>query len=578
MSFCLPKEQVDKFIQALKDGVIDPGKLSEMSSAERRSFFEKIVGEADAKEVNALFESKLLLKNQQAGMIAWAKKVGGITESARRDLITKIQKMDRVLTGADEQSFLADLASKKLGTDVSLEEAQQIADLAKQATEAKVKIDPSEPIGSANRLEYGAAKAALQELVGQLKVSNDKFTFKGTLEDLKSHPYKTIKKLTVDILGFSKAFNAAFDNSFWGRQGFKAIATHPRAWITDFGKSFKDMAKQVTAKGEWYKSGDDAVMHGIKADIYSRPNAINGLYELGKFDLLVKNEEAYPTSLPEKIPLVGRIFKASEVAYTGAALRLRAEIADTVLAKAQQAGVDLTNPVEVQSIGKMVNAMTGRGYLGKLEVGAKELNVAFFSPRSLKSNFDFLTAHQLQDNVSPFVRRQAALNLAKTAALVGTVMLTAKALGYQVEMDPRSADFGKIRVGKTTFDVTGGMGSMVTLTSRMLTQSSKSTTTHKVNPLNSGKYGSQTVKNVFVDYFTNKLSPGGQVVNDVLLTGRTFQGQKPTVLGEVQNLFEPLPIKNITEVMSTPGGANAFITGFADGLGFVTNTNQPKKK
>src|SRR5436190_2097637 len=112
MSFCLPIEQTKKFIQAIKDGVIDPGKLTEMSSAGRHAFFSRFVGEVDVLEVNSLFESKLLLKNQQAGLIAWAQKVAGITESIRKNMISRISRMDKVLTAADEQSFLANLTTK----------------------------------------------------------------------------------------------------------------------------------------------------------------------------------------------------------------------------------------------------------------------------------------------------------------------------------------------------------------------------------------------------------------------------------------------------------------------------------
>lgn len=137
MSFCLPIEETKKFIQALKDGVIDPGKLAQLSSEDRRAFFEKIVGADDAKEVNAQFESKLLLKNQQQGMINWAKKLSGISESAKTDLVSRIERMDKVLSAADKQSFLQDAASKRLGTEVTFDEAQKITQFSKQLTDLK---------------------------------------------------------------------------------------------------------------------------------------------------------------------------------------------------------------------------------------------------------------------------------------------------------------------------------------------------------------------------------------------------------------------------------------------------------
>lgn len=126
-----------KFLRALQDGTITPEKLSEMTSAERRAFLEKIVGKDEARDVNALFESKLLLKDQQAGMITWAKQVGGMTPEVLRDIISRVNKLDRVLNPTEEKSFLNDLANQKLGTDVTLEEAQKISDLAKRASDLK---------------------------------------------------------------------------------------------------------------------------------------------------------------------------------------------------------------------------------------------------------------------------------------------------------------------------------------------------------------------------------------------------------------------------------------------------------
>ena len=75
---CLPKFLVDKFLEKLKSGEIDPAKLTDMTSAERNSYFSSFMGETNATKVNALFESKILLKNQQQGIINWAKQVTGI--------------------------------------------------------------------------------------------------------------------------------------------------------------------------------------------------------------------------------------------------------------------------------------------------------------------------------------------------------------------------------------------------------------------------------------------------------------------------------------------------------------------
>src|SRR3990167_3546409 len=114
-SFCLVPKQVEQFKIALKDGTINPEKLGKMSSEQRRAFLEKLVGSDNGKQVNTLFESKLLLKNQKAGYISWAKRVSGMSPQAKRDLISRIERMDNVLNPTEERAFLEDLASQRLG-------------------------------------------------------------------------------------------------------------------------------------------------------------------------------------------------------------------------------------------------------------------------------------------------------------------------------------------------------------------------------------------------------------------------------------------------------------------------------
>lgn len=136
-AWCLVPKAADAFLEAIKSGVIDPAKLMDMTSAERREAFAKIVGADNARELNAEFESKLLLKDQQRGLVNWVKKTAGLTEPARRDILARIEKMDRILDPEDEKAFLADLAAKKLGTDVTPEEARNILELSRVAEAAR---------------------------------------------------------------------------------------------------------------------------------------------------------------------------------------------------------------------------------------------------------------------------------------------------------------------------------------------------------------------------------------------------------------------------------------------------------
>lgn len=555
-AFCLLPKYVDQFKKGLiegvkNDGELRPDKLSSLSSADRRSLLEKYVGKDNAQQVNALFESKLLLKNQKAGYISWAKKVTGISTPAKRDLISQIERLQTVLDPKAEQQFLNDLASTRLKVNVTQEEAKNIADLSKKVQELKTNMGSDFTFKTkSERLAYGRATVNLSNYVNDLKGLN-KFN---------------IKSLT-DIAGVSKSIRASMDNSAIFRQGWKTLFTNPISWQINARATFSDMVKTLGGKN---------VMDEIMADRMSRPNELNGNYN--KMGLSVsKPEEAFPTTLPEKIPIVGRFYKASEVAYTGFVYKQRMDIADTYIKIAQKSGVDLT-PKELKSIGSMVNSLTGRGNLGKYEPAANLVNNVFFSPRYIKSQIDTVGHILTGAGGSNFVRKQAAINLVKVVMGTAAVLVTANALKPgSVEWDSRSSDFGKIRVGNTRFDVTGGASSIITLASRLATLSSKSSTTGIISPINSGKFGSQTGKDVVLDFITNKLSPAAQVVVD-LLNQKDFNNKPITPLGEVKNLYEPLIGSTYEELKKDPNSAPILLAMIADGLGIATNTYGKSQK
>jgi hypothetical protein len=550
MNFCLPEVLVNKFKEALKNGEIDPAKLSEMSSQERHSFLSKYVGEENARRVNADFESRLLLKSQQTGIINWAKSVSGMKPETLRDIVSRVDRMTEILQPKEMDDFLSDLAEQRLGFKISRGDAALVSEAAREVMLAKDKMVTRDTFASdADRLDYGAKFVAFKNLVGELK---DKVTEQSAIEQLKS-PAKAV----INLGGIAKSAKAALDVSMLLRQGFKASITEPKIWLKEAKQVFSDIVK--TFKGE-------NVLDGVKADIYSRPNALNGSYAREKLAIGIK-EEAYPSSVLEKIPAgIGTMFKASEQSFTAFQYRLRADIFD----KLQQSITASHGSTE--GLGRFVNSLTGRGSLGKLEPAANAVNNLFFSPRNVWSNVEFLTAHQFDRSMSPELRIRAATNLLKVIGTVATVLTIAKALDHKsVEEDPRSSDFGKIRIGDTRFDVTAGMSSLAVLASRLLTMSSKSGTTGRVSGLNSGQYGSQTLEDVLINYTEGKLSPLASVVKD-MMKGQDFSGNKPTLSREAINLMAPLPITNAYEAYSNPKAAPLILTIIADGLGIGANT------
>lgn len=570
-NFCLPQTAVNKFTDSLRTGKIDPYKLNKMSSEERRKLFEDIVGKDGAKQVNSEFETKMLLKNQKTAYTNWAKSVAGLKPQARNDLVAKISRLDHALNPDEEHGFLKDLASTKLGTNVTEDEARNIVQLSKKAQEAEAA--PRSTIGQASRkgwepteadLNYGRARYDLEHYVGTLKGNPRDFH----LSDLKNHPIQAAKKLPRAVADVSKSIGASLDDSFALRQGAKAFWTDFPRWQKAFRGSFGDLVRG--AKNA--ESAEREINARIMADPYYDQAIKDGL--------AVRNvksvDDVFPTSAPGRIPILGRAFNASEVAYSGFADNLRMGIYKNQLKLADGLGEGLS-PETRKNIAKEVNSLTGRGGFGSSEAVANKLNIAFYSARFLKSNIDTLLLHPAGigvGGVGSAAQKTAAKNLLKIITGTAAVLGTAKALRpNSVQLDPRSSDFGKIKVGDTRFEVTGGMDSLVTLASRILTQTSKSSN-GTVSKLNTGKFGASSDLDVLVNYLSGKTSPVAGVGID-LLKGKTFSGKKPTVGGEIGGLVEPLNVKNFTELKGDKNSANILASVIADTLGISTNTYAP---
>lgn len=571
MAWCLRPELVTKFKQALKSGEIDPFKMAEMSSAQRREFLAPYVGKENAKEVNALFESKLLLKNQVQGYKTWAKKVSGISPKVKQDLLSRIEKMDRVLSPEENEQFLQDLAATRLRINITQSEAENLNKLSDRVKETRKKAKKDGTFENENdRLTYGLAKVNLENFVNELKIQSRTLSFK------EAPRQKIIEAITEDVPGAAKSFVSSLDNSFWGRQGIKALYYLPtsKIWVNNFAKSFKNAAKQLTAKDtKWYKAGNDAVMDMIKADIYSRPNAVNGKYKAAGVDIDIFSEEAFPSSFPEKLPVFGRLFKTSEVIFNGGALQMRADLADRLISIAERNGVNTLNKEEAQGIGTLVNSTTGRGsnLLGLTAQQKRRANALIFSIRFFESNIDTLTAHTFDRKATSFTKKQARKQLLGIVSSVGAVMALASLAGFEVEEDPRATNFGRIKIFGNWVDITGGMASIARLAAQTITGVKISGAGNKTD-MRAGGFGStDAFQNIIDNVFTWKLSPIAGFMRDAL-RNEMFGGEPFNLKDAVANLITPLSIQNLEQLRDNPD--SSFILGsvILEGLGLSTSS------
>jgi len=533
--YCLLPKLADKFKQMLVSGKINPETLNAMTSEGRRAFFAEHFGLDNAKNINSLFEQKLLLKNQQAAMISWAKTVSGIKPEIRRDLISRIERMNEaILSPKDEKLFLADLARTKLGTEVTFEQAKNISNLSKVVSETK-DIFASDPMNEKLQLDYGMSLLRMDEYLNKIAPSKD--------------------NIALSVINLPRALMSTLDLSAPFRQGF-GMVTRKEFW--------KNLGPMVSF---WNKANYEKMQAMILADPYHEVATRAGLKIFGISKELRLQEEAFMSSLVSKIPGLAM----SERAYTGFLTKTRMDIFKSLIKKAEMMGEDVKpGSKAAKDIAHMINNFTGAGSVGKLEASVPLMNSVFFSPRKIMANMQILNpVTYLNPKTSPTARKAALRNLIGMVSTAGTLIGLAEMNGQKQETNPTSADFGKVKIGNTRFDVTGGNVSMAVLLARLITGETKSTTSGIVREL--GKdYGAKSRGDIMVSFMRNKLSPSASLVADWMF-GENAVGEPFKTSTAIKSRVMPMIIADIIEV-SEADPTMVFPTAMADMFGFGTQT------
>ena len=296
-------------------------------------------------------------------------------------------------------------------------------------------------------------------------------------------------------------------------------------------------------------------------------------------DALSRTEEAYASRWVDKIPraLGGGLIRGSGRAYTAFLNRLRADSFDAMVGALARKGADPT-PEEAHAIANYINVATGRGRVGKNEAAGEVLNTVFFAPRLVASRFQLLAGQPLYGG-SARTRTMIAQEYARF--LMGTAVVMALGMMARsdddetkaIEVDPRSANFGKIRFGDVFVDPLVGLAQVTVFLSRIATGETRTTTTDALRPLRDsnrltdvfpalgdgealGKvgYGGRDVPDVIMSFLRSKLAPvPGAIVN--LAAGENMVGEPVTPLGTAAELVTPMSVSNIVDVMESQGMA-----------------------
>lgn len=249
------------------------------------------------------------------------------------------------------------------------------------------------------------------------------------------------KAAGLEVFSLPRALKSSMDLSAPLRQGAILGWKHPKAAASAF-------AAQIQA---W---GSEEAARAIDKTLDIRPNARihreSGLYRaaLNSADEgLTAQEEVFVSRIADKIPFV----RNSERAYSTYLNKLRADSFDAVwnslpeLEKTSQRAKDLAS---------FINVASGRGELsGRLAGSGPLLGTVLYAPRYLVSRPQAVWMAATKAGV----RKEATYSLLAYASGTSTILALGNAAGiWDVELDPRSSDFGKARIGPLRYDLWTG--------------------------------------------------------------------------------------------------------------------------
>lgn len=383
----------------------------------------------------------------------------------------------------------------------------------------------------------------------------------------------------LEAVNLPRAVVAAYDYSAPLRQGLFMMGARPKGWAAATKRGLRWTFSPEYAEDRFAYMMTNTEVHPNNAAIMEKfnPGVTHPTGPIGQ------GEEYFQGELAEKIPLI----QMSGRAYSGPLNEMRYDqFFDEIGKYEKDVGrrVNLTGEGEgfikditfLSNMSEAVKVMSGRGELPAfLKSQGGLMGFVFFAPRLLWSR---LTTPALLFSKTPQVRTMAAKGLAGAAvanvALLSSMYVAGKATGeVDVEIDLRSTDFGKIRVGNTRIDFLGGYQPLIRYTAQLLTGQRKTTVAGEIMPVD--------MTDTMETFLRTKLSPVMGAVTDIW-RGTTMLGDPITgeladedvFWTQMKQRLVPMFIQDFEEavkqsgmfpgaLLALPGGFGASVMSYA---------------
>ena len=364
-----------------------------------------------------------------------------------------------------------------------------------------------------------------------IKIRNDK-----KLRQLKQFyenqsDYEKAVRAAIEIANIPRALMATLDFSALLRQAVIPTIARPRTALRiekgKFEGSIAEMFRGAFSQKLYDRWFADLVESKRFEDMKKSELAVTDSTDPN----LQAREEAFMSGLADRIPVVGKtLIKGSERAYSMGLNKIRVDMYNRFADMMEARGLTVENsPKQYKQMAHYINNATGRGDLGSfLNKSAPILNALFFSPRLIASRVNMLT-YLLQPRfyrtVPKEVRKAYLMDMAKFVGLGISVLGLASLNGADVEGDPRSSDFGKIKQGNTRWDIWGGFQQYARAIAQLWTGERKSTNSGAIHELDGkGAFGSDR-SDIISTMSRGKLAPVPSMAWD-LIKGRNIVGEK----------------------------------------------------
>ncbi len=342
----------------------------------------------------------------------------------------------------------------------------------------------------------------------------------------------------------SRTLMTTSELSFLLRQANYRAWTRPRDAIRSFAVANRSL---ISAK---YADKIDEALRFV------RPGKIgteHGLF-LGRWrdvKRLTQREEVFMAEWLDKVPVIGRIKKGFERGYVNGLNQIRVDWFDEGLQIIENTGRASDDKL-ISKWATYVNNMTGRADLDDIQDANKALKSmvetaknTLFAPRFTVSKWNRhkVAAEVLFGKDTPnAMRRLLASDAAKRWRRYERLAHYMSQNGAEVEKDPRSSDFLKIKIGDTRYDVLGGDTQLQVMLARLATGETKDTAT--------GLLKDNIATEIAQQYLAGKLNPLWSLIIDKTV-GRTFEGEDiddSKILAKViRDKFIPLYINDIKD-------------------------------